>query len=209
MPIRYFPKSKVKTNLTTSGDEFQLSGAPYSGKYHVTFDDRFFSGPDPITGPANELQRIESYDNVPGLRGQTLSRSTKQSLAKQAKLIGRAQSNPVPYYPAPIDSDYSKGFIIRYFTKRINENGFVVEISEREYNSIKNGTANYDISMYQCISIFWKLTGPLNQKRISQYDIRAGIIDTNRRLVETADQTFLGIKQFIDGKYDQFAKPTE
>jgi hypothetical protein len=63
--------------------------------------------------------------------------------------------------------------------------------------------------MYQAIGLFWKLTGPLNQKRVSQYDIRAGIIDTNKRLVEDMNKSFLGIKEFIGEKYDQFAKPTE
>jgi hypothetical protein len=207
--IRYYPKSKVKTNLTTSGNEYTESGIPYSGKYHLTFDGRAFSGPDPIIGPSIELTKIEDYTNAPGVAGQSLSAKSIRTLTKQAKLTGKSQSAPVPYYPSPLKSDYDKGYVIRYFVKRINQQGYVTEVSEQEYNSIKNGTADYDISMYQAIGLFWKLTGPLNQKRVSQYDIRTGIIDTNKRLVEDANKSFLGIKEFIGEKYDQFAKPTE
>jgi hypothetical protein len=63
--------------------------------------------------------------------------------------------------------------------------------------------------MWQEIELFWKLTGPLNQKRVSQYDVRAGIIDTNKRLVENANKTFLGIKDFIGDDYAKFSRPTE
>jgi hypothetical protein len=57
-------------------------------------------------------------------------------------------------------------------------------------------------------SIFWKLTGPLNFVRLSQYNTRAGIIDTNKRLVENLDKTMLGMVEFIDGEYDKYARPT-
>lgn len=209
MPIRYYPKSRVKINLSTTGGEFTQNGAPYSGKYHLTFDGKAFTGPDPITGPAAELERIDVYENAPGLYGQNLSQGTIRTLAQKARSQGKAQSSPISYYPSPIQSDYDRGYIIRYFTKRINERGYVIEISESEYNSIVNGTASYDVSMYDTASVFWKLTGPLNQKRISQFDVRAGIIDTNKRLVETASVKLVGLKEYINEKYDQFARPTE
>lgn len=57
--------------------------------------------------------------------------------------------------------------------------------------------------------MLWKLTGPLNNKRVSQYDTRAGIIDTNKRLVETKNKTFIGLKEFIGEDYAKFSRPTE
>jgi len=63
--------------------------------------------------------------------------------------------------------------------------------------------------MLQIVSIQWKLTGPLNSIRISQYDVRAGIIDTNKRLVEAANPNFFGLVEFIGGNYSKYAKPTQ
>ncbi len=120
----------------------------------------------------------------------------------------RIPGQPNSYYPQPTEQDYRKGYLIRYFTKKENERGFVTEISQDEYNSIVNGTADYDISIYQTTTILWKLTGPLNTTRQSQYNIIPGIIDTNKRLTESANKTFLGIVDFINADYSKFARPT-
>ena len=55
----------------------------------------------------------------------------------------------------------------------------------------------------------WKLIGPLNTIRLSQYDIRMGIIDMNKKQTEELNKTFLGIIDFIGQNYTQFARPTK
>jgi len=71
-----------------------------------------------------------------------------------------------------------------------------------------NGTADFDITIYQTTTILWKLTGPLKSTRQSQYNIIPGIIDTNQRLTESANINFLGMVDFIGGDYAKFARPT-
>lgn len=217
MALRYYPQSKVKTNLQSNKGEFLLAGKPYTGKYYMTFDGRAFSGINPAIGENKELTRAISYKSN-YLLNTELSNNFKNQLASQTNIsstnnidsyILSNKDMPTSYFPIAIQSDYAKGYIIRYFTKRINMPGYVIEISPEEYADIKNGTVPYDVSFWQTQEIFWKLTGPLNQKRISQYDVRAGIIDTNKRLVETANKTFLGITDFIGGDYSKFAIPTE
>jgi hypothetical protein len=58
------------------------------------------------------------------------------------------------------------------------------------------------------IEILWKISGPLNTVRLSQYDIREGIIQVNKRLTLAAEPNFIGITDFIGGDYTKFAKPT-
>ena len=118
------------------------------------------------------------------------------------------KKNLVTYLPVPTDFDYKKGYITRYFIKKINNIGYITEISQEEYTDVQNGDVLYDIEMYMYNSIFWKLTGPLNSVRLSQYDTREGIIDTNKRLTEKLNLTMLGITDFIGGKYDKFARPS-
>jgi len=222
MAIRYYPSSKVKKGKITKGDEFILNGKPYVGKYYETFDNRYFTGANPIDGKNQELTKNVAYTDATFLNNGAFTNSFKKQFANQTGLSKSStplniafstppnfKGEPTSYFPIAIDSDYEKGHIIRYFTKKVNTPGYVKEISQVEYASILNGAVPYDVSMWQVINIFWKITGPLNQKRISQYDIRAGIIDTNQRLVENANKTFLGIKEFIGGDYTKFAKPTE
>lgn len=207
--IRYYPSFRIKTNLVASRGQFNLNGRPYVGKYYETFDGKAFSGASPIYGKNELLTKISDYKNIGQVAIDSNHPSVIENLAKNSTVKMKRQIGaPTPYYPEPNDSDYNKGYINRYFLKKENDRGYVMEISEEDYANITNGTANYDITRYQTIKLFWKLTGPLNSVRISQYDVRAGIIDTNQRLVEQADKTFLGIKAFIGGEYSKFARPT-
>jgi len=212
--LRYYPSFAIQPNLNTVGGEFFLDGQPYSGKYYETYDGRAFTGSTPEVGPSEPLERIRSYASAPGLGNANLSSKSKRDLASRTGVVQSTATNsripgqPNSYYPRPIEQDYKKGYIIRYFTKKENERGFVTEISQDEYNSIINGTTDYDITIYQTTTILWKLTGPLKSTRESQYNIIPGIIDTNQRLTESANRTFLGIVDFIGGEYSKFARPT-
>jgi len=210
--LRYYPSFRVIKNLTAGKNEFlDENGKIYSGKYYLAYNGKAFTGPNPQQGPGNPLTKISSnYSRLPGINSvfQGDFKQKSNFIQKTNSNISRVLGKPISYYPFVLEQDYKKGYVIRYFTKKENENGFIIEISEEEYNSIVNGTANYDIRLYQVTKILWKLTGPLNNTRKSQYNIIPGIIDTNKRLVETANKTFLGIVEFIDGEYSKFARPT-
>jgi len=210
MSLRYYPSFRIKPNLNTTGKQFLLNGKPYVGKYYETYDGKFFSGPNPTLGPNDQLTPFENYPNTPGLGLTGLSQSAKSRLATttKAKTSYTDPTEPTSYQPKPLESDYSRGYFSRYFVKKTNETGYIKEISEAEYLSIKDGTATYDVSFYQIEKIMWKLTGPSNTVRLSQYDIRAGIIDTNKRLVETTDARFLGLKTYIGEEYAKYSRPT-
>jgi len=207
--IRYYPKYATINNLNTGGTEFTLDGQPYKGKYYQTIDGDFYAGASPQTGPNKLLRKIKTYQNAPGLNSANLSDRSKVDLAIRSGVSStRIPGKPNNFYPSPTEQDYKKGYIIRCFTKKENENGFIIEISEDEYNNIVNGTVDYDIRLYQVTQILWKIVGPLKSVRTSQYNVTAGIIDTNQRLVETTNKTFFGITEFIGGDYTKFARPT-
>lgn len=208
--LRYYPSFKIIANQTTSGGEFSLNGFPYVGSYYTTYDNRAFTGPSPEIGPNEVLRVIQKptfatvtpdFNSIP-----VINQPPIIDLEPEEEPI--FFGGPVSYYPEPIEDDYTKGYIIRYFTKKENNRGFITEISEDQYNAIVNGTANFDITLYQVTKILWKLTGPLNNTRKSQYNVIPGIIDTNKRLTESANNNFLGIVDFIGGEYTKFANPT-
>jgi hypothetical protein len=218
MSLRYYPKSKIKPAKSTTGNEFLSGGKPYKGRYYETFDGKFYTGENPVYGKNEPLVRIPTYVDSQYMNSTPMTQNVREKLAsvnnltvaKTVVIPGLVfKGSPTSYFPQPTQSDYDKGYIVRYFTKKINTPGYVIEISSQEYSSIQNGSVPYDVSYWQLQDIFWKLTGPLHQKRISQYDTRAGIVDTNKRLVETANKTFLGITDFIGGEYTKFARPTE
>jgi hypothetical protein len=210
--LRYYPSFRIKTDLTTTGLEYGTVNGPYSGKYYVTYDGRAFTGPNPIVGPNQELFSLlvktnSSYldfGNFPENIVNAVAQKTKVSVSK----VQRKRGAPTPYFPIATEGDYKKGYITRSFIKKVNDMGFITEISQEEYDNFQNGTVDYDVSYYLTYQIMWKITGPLNNVRLGQYETRAGIIDTNKRLVENANKTFLGITDFIGGEYTKFARPT-
>lgn len=206
--IRYYPSSKVLTNQTAVGDLLDGNGTPYRGKYYSTYDGQFFSGPNPEVGPNEPLTIDPTFTDPQFSQRSNVILTLRSQLTANIQSINRVQEAPVSYYPQPTEADYSRGYVIRYFTKKENQKGFITEISEQEYNSIVNGTANYDITLLQTTKILWKITGPLRNQRKSQYNIIPGIVDTNQRLTETANKTFLGILEFIGGDYTKYARPT-
>jgi hypothetical protein len=217
MSIRYYPKSKIKTNLIASGKNLYLDGKPYVGKYYETYDGKLFSGANPIVGDNRLLSRASEYETTEsnadhGNSNTNIINKTPDIFEKRIisslNNANRIPSKPISYFPKPLPEDYSKGYITRYFIKGINQNGYITEISPTEYANFQDGTVNYDVSLYLVGSLNWKLIGPLNSIRLSQYDIRMGIIDMNKKQTEELNKTFLGITQYIAENYTQFAKPT-
>ena len=208
--IRYYPSFAVKTNLRTQGEDYALDGTPYSGPFYETYNGEAYTGSDPINGKNQLLKPLKLYNNSPFLRTQKLTNKVRDTFAENSFNLQNVLNNSEPqtYYPQPLESDYTKGYIIRYFIKKINSKGFVTEISPQEYDDFTNGTVRYDVSFYLVTQIFWKLTGDLNTKRYSQYDIRLGIIDVNKKNTEDAGKNFLGLIEFIGGEYAKFSRPT-
>ena len=211
--IKYYPKNKITVNLYTKGNEFLLNGKPYIGAYYKTFDSKIFTGANPVIGSSQELQSVtvnikEKYPNI-NIKGGILLDNNTEKYIKNPN-IKNLQSYQIPpqYYPQPTDADYAKGYIMRYFAKKRNDIGYVIEISKDTYLSLQSKNSEYDYITYQAIDLFWQITGPLKDTRENrQYKI-SGIIDTNKRLVQTKDKSFRGLIEYIGEKYDKYARPS-
>jgi len=206
--LKYYPSFRVKTDQKTTGNALLLDGVPYSGDYYQTYDNKFYSGPNPIVGPSEELKPFQNFGNSNFLNDSNLPSSVKNQFLRQTNVAKTQALEPLSYYPKPTQDDYTRGYFIRYFIKKINSKGFVTEIAPEEYNEFVNGTVRYDVSFYLVTQIFWKLTGDLNTKRYSQYDIRLGIIEVNKKNTDDAGKNFLGLIEFIGGEYAKFSRPT-
>ncbi len=81
---KYYPKSQIKTNLYTNGDEFNIIGSntSYIGEYYSTSTGRFYTGKNPNAGQNQEL--IQFYQPLPlnELNTQNNSPDTAQALSK-------------------------------------------------------------------------------------------------------------------------------
>lgn len=190
--VRYYPKNRIKTNLQTRGGEFLLNGVEYSGLYYITYDQKAYTGATPYSANANlPLVPIGGLD--------VISRTTT-SLSLQEL---------TPYYPKPTDSDYATGYFYRYFGKRANQPGSIVEISRDNFLNIRSRNIQENDYLYQVFDILWKLTGPRYNDRKNKQYVVAGVYDTNKRIVESQNKVYPGLKEYIGEDYTKFAKISE
>jgi len=214
MPIRYYPSSRIKPNLYTRGDEYILpTGEVYRGKYYLTYSGEAYTGINPVTGTNILLARAGSSNPSAEARILASRGSAIVNIGSADKYVAVDTSNQlltelVPYNPFPISDDYSRGYFTRYFAKTVTGPGYVLEISPEDYSKIQNGQVADNVLGYQTTSMIWQLTGPLNDTRISQYQIKGGVSTTNKRVTEARAVGFVGLLNYIGGDYTKFAKIT-
>lgn len=208
--IKYYPLNRIKMNLYTSGGQFRLpDGKDYVGRYYLTYNNKAFAGANPYIGTNEPLERLPPKP-APLADGPAPSpdytRASNQGINKR-RVFGEIELEELkPYYPIPLESDYQKGYFTRYFAKYVTGPGYIVEISENDFSSIRNGLTQTNMLAYEVDSMLWQLTGPLKDTRVSQYQIKGGVETTNKRVTEAKERTFKGIIAYIGGDYTKFAR---
>jgi hypothetical protein len=218
MSLKYYPLTRIIPNKYTRGTEFLLpNGTSYTGRYYLTYDNKAYTGINPTLGTNELLTPVQ--DKLAVSTGTTLNSSnvlvnnstqvyTAASTATGQTSIDTALVELTSYYPVPLDSDYARGYFTRYFAKNVTGPQYIIEISKLDWTKIRNGNVDTKILGYESIDMLWQLTGPLNDTRISQYQIQGGVYDTNKRVTEAKQKVFRGIVEFIGGNYTQFARIT-
>jgi hypothetical protein len=197
----YYPKSRIIENQKANQGEFILpNGKEYTGLYYTTFDGKFFTGANPYT-----------LNSLPLIPVQTLSDPEFINLQKEKydslKSFPITQLiDPTPFTPKPTEEDYKKGKITRYFARQRNGTQFkLMEINQETYDNLSNNRGGLNTSLWKVTSIFWQISGPLRDERVNNIRTRAGIIDTNQRILDNTEKNFIGIKQYLTD-LTQFAR---
>jgi hypothetical protein len=199
----YFPKSRIIENQKANPGEFNLpDGSSYSGPYYITFDGSVYTGANPYSPNSVPLTRNllnKNEDNIVLDINNNDYNSLK--ISQLTRLI-----DPTPYTPKPTEEDYKKGKITRYFARQRNGTQFkLMEIDQETYDNLSNNRGGLNFSLWKVISIFWQISGPLRDERVNNIRTRAGIIDTNQRILDNAEKNFVGIKQYLTD-LTQFAR---
>jgi len=211
MPLKYYPLTRIVTNLYTRGGQFVTpDGKSYSGRYYLTYDNKAFTGISPVLGNSLPLTSAANLLTAAQLGGLNSSFTQGYTSARESNTAQTSVNTKLTaltsYYPVPLTSDYTRGYFTRYFAKNVSGPGFVFEISQLDWTKIQNGNVSNTVLGYESTSMLWQLTGPLNDVRISQYQIQGGVYSTNKRVTEAKQLVFRGIVEFIGGDYIKFAK---
>lgn len=209
----YYPKSRITQNQYTNGGEFVLTatGEDYVGSYWITFEEEYFTG-------------INQYDlNV---RPLTFKKKPPKTLVSSSlndeyrKIIANSTSPEVAalnatqlpelFFPNPTPADYQVGSFVRYFTKKRNGGAeSIIEISKTTYDDINNQSTSYNYYLWETITVYWTISGPLFDVKDKDTGITTpGIVSTNARLLDKANKEFRGIRRYLQD-LAQYAIPTD
>jgi hypothetical protein len=191
----YYPKSQIKTNLYTNGNEFSLSTTKegYTGYYYETSTGQQYTGKNPQNGPNILIQRSDSYPN-PLIENQStppeeiiLLQST--NYADPNALSTR--SLPIFNITFPTDQDKVNGQFNRYFCKKNNEVKYL-EISKDTYQQLQNKDPKIAWDLYTPIIVLWIIQGNQNQVFLS-----------NKATVQALEQNipWYGFSQYFQDKF--------
>lgn len=210
--IKYYPLTRIRTNLYTRGSEYKLpDGRGYTGRYYLTYDSKAFTGINPVLGDNIPLTTLPPTP-LPSQNGPAPSREYTAGISQNTRTsttLSEIELTEIrPYYPIPIESDYARGYFTRYFAKTVSGPGFVIEISQLDFANLQNNTLPPGVLGYEFTNMLWQLTGPLKDTRVSQYQIKGGVFDTNKRVTEAKSKVFRGLLEFIGGDYTKFARIT-
>jgi hypothetical protein len=196
----YYPKSHIIANLYTSGQEWMLEdGTEYKGYYHRYIDGKVLSGA--------VYSELESKTLIPYIK----KTAQPENFLYNSLVAKKTFQTPQAKINIPTLEMYNKGKYNRFFLRRRNFTSFedIMEIDEKQFDLWSVRDTGIDDSIYDAISISWKLTGPLNDQPSSNGTVY-GVLDTNRRLVFFKDRVFPGLKNFLTDyiEYSIYARLT-
>lgn len=206
--VKYYPLTRIRPNLYTRGNQYvKPDGTPYTGRYYLTYDNKAFTGINPVLGTNEPLTLAVVATNTTPISNAYIAASTQnnQNITRESD-VELTQINS--YTPVPIAIDYSRGYFTRYFAKNVTGPQYIIEISQTDFAQLQNGNVSPKMLSYEYTSMLWQLTGPLKDTRLSQYQVQGGVYDTNKRVTEAKQKGFYGIVEFIGGEYTKFAKIT-
>lgn len=198
----YIPKSKIKDNLYTRGNEFILksNNQNYIGDYVILSNGKYFNKDitqELLIKEENENGDIEgnspySYSN--NFSGYTLPFRYKN--IKSLNLPTQNMISPEYFLATPNDNDYKNGFLFRYFLIRINT-GKIIEVNKEVFELYKNNDPNTLYPLFYKESIKWNL----NCSQQTQFD------NNNKTIKELENKyKFSNIKTYFNN-LNMFFKP--
>ena len=191
----YYPKSQIKTNLYTNGNEFSLSTTKegYTGYYYETSTGQQYTGRNPQDGPNISLQLSDSYPN-PLIENQSTPPEEIVLLQSTDYTDPNALSTralPIFNITLPTDQDKINGQFNRYFCKRNNELKYL-EISKDTYQQLQNKDPKIAWDLYTPAIVLWIIQGDQTQ-----------VFNSNKATVQALEQNlpWYGFTQYFQDKF--------
>jgi hypothetical protein len=194
----YFPKSQIKSNLFTNGNEYILSTTQqeYKGYYYETSNGKKYTGKTPQDGqnilllplPPITLTNPQIDPSIPSTS--TLITPVNLNISKSLPERSLPQYNPT----LPTQKDISLGVFQRFFCKKNNELIYM-EINQSTYSQLKAKSSQIAWDLYTPIDTLWYIKGN-----------REKVYNTNKNLISLIEQKqkWYGFSQYFKEDFSKY-----
>jgi len=173
---RYYPKSQLRTNLFTNGNEFKINkrennnprynknnskiNNSYVGYYHQTSEGLSFTGKTPLDSSTllYPILLNESSSKNPSSISPKIIKSSNMS----SYFLVNERYIPFPIKITPSEQNYFNGTFFRYFCYRNNKISYF-EIDKSTYTDLVNKSPRVAYDLYTPILVNWILVGNKEQ----------------------------------------------
>lgn len=183
--MAYYPLNRITPGLFTSGNEFKCreTNEDYRGYYFSAYDGKFFTEKTPTDFSAELVRYGSGGKSSPTLSSRVYTNSTS---------ISTTTSATNHYMPTPADTDYTKGYITRYFIKRVNGDGSTIkELSLENYSKIQKDP------LYSTLALTWKISGKLEDTPLANGMSLPGVVSFNSKIISMAEGSMPGISTYL------------
>ena len=192
----YLPKSQIKQNKYTEGNQFIRSddGSSYIGFYWQDSSGKYFTGKTPQDLPRVQLLQ-QDLDNDEDFS--PLDKSTSWTTDYKPSITSTKPGKvPTRFFPKPTEDQYELGEFQRYFTKKANQNIYY-EISKKDYSNLKKQDNSILWQLYQPITLPWQISGD-----------KENVYKVNRNIVLQLEvsQKLPGFRKIFKDNYLQYYK---
>jgi len=201
--MSYYPKSQIKSNLFTNGNEYILATTKeeYKGYYYEVSNGNKFTGKVPGDGnnalliisppPTQELIQIDYPEDSP-------------IIIPTTEIINIFPDSPSPTLPTrniplfnptlPNIQDKQNGQFSRYFCKKTNELKYM-EIDFNTYSQLKSQDPKIAWDLYLPVQIIWLIQGNREQ-----------VYNSNKGSVQSIEQnlSWYGFTQYFKNDFSKY-----
>jgi len=207
--MAYYPKSQVKTNLYTNGNEYTTTSnlsspsiSGYTGYYFKTSTGQLFTGKDPSDIPNQQLYSLSTPPVTDYNSDTTLTniisynQTAFDSTYSNINGTNASQTRIIPQFSLtqPTPEDKKRGFFIRYFCKKNNELIYF-ETSQSDHDRIKSQDPSMAYDLYSAATVKWQIVGDPSQittQNVSQIN------------QTSAANGWLGFIQYFKGDFTKY-----
>ena len=205
--MSYYPKSQIKLNLYTNGDEYIVftTKTKYKGSYYETSSGKKYAGTSPNSPNTFLLipfdSNIDSIHNISNFNLTTNPKETLITLLNDVPYINEElnikfnqptnlteyidtkgityRNIPQYYTPFPTPQETQQGSIIRYFCKKGNEYRYI-EINKETYNKLFSQDKTVAWDLYTPISLQWSTVSNTSSPPTSYFENQLGWVGFSR-----------------------------